>query len=471
MFQSPQNRGPTLGLGVTVPCRSTGLVATQQRRTIRGIPHEEGANDYPVSREIVAKNKVASRSGDADDVAIADLKATISQFTMIEPSDRSELNSEQHYLIPRDFDDFGRRNGSYSYLAVVHADGNGVGNIFRHFAQDLNQKLPNKRYIEVLNAFSKLVNTAGADAVNTMVDALAQGLKNEFKDLTTDLKRPIDQTDFRISRRKETMRDRTPYFPFRPLIYGGDDITFVCDARVAVAITELLIQSFEAHTTAHLQTYYGEYPEMQTHLGLDKLTACAGITIFKTHYPFARAYHLAEELCRSAKDFSQAIANKTISALDWQIAPSGRVYDLAELREHEYQSNQNVQNEWLTLRPVVLDSDRTWRTWANVKKALNEFASQWNERRNKLIAFQDVQRQGAHKTQQWLRNLETGLTLPEFAGIKRLATGEQTAWAEADGRSPIPHRSNPQPSYALYFDVIALLEHYYPFAESKGGHE
>jgi hypothetical protein len=33
------------------------------------------------------------------------------------------------------------------------------------------------------------------------------------------------------------------------------------------------------------------------------LTACAGIAIVKTHYPFARAYQLSEALCSNAKNF------------------------------------------------------------------------------------------------------------------------------------------------------------------------
>ncbi len=420
---------PTLGLGVTVPCRSTGLVAVGQRRKIDGVPDEEGANDYPVSREIQAKTQAASRTeSGTNDAAMKDLLSLLPALEEV----------TKKYSIARDFDDFGRKTGDYSYLAVVHADGNGIGNLFTtlHTA-----KLPDLDYQKAYGALSELVNVLGAKAMDETIKHAAFIMPNgAFKDIVEHLNRD-PETD-------------QPFFPLRPLVYGGDDITFVCDARLALTLTPYLLEQFELQSATLLSAFKSAYslPNFP-----DKLTACAGITIFKTHYPFARAYAMCEELCQSAKQFSQQVANKTVSALDWQVAPSGRVDDLEALREHEYHISKT---ESLTLRPVLLDSDQTWRTWSNVQKALEGFGNDWRERRNKLIAFQDVNRQGEQATRNWQKNLNNPLVLQKF-GATRVDDG--ATWVDDD--APIPDQ--PIRQISLYFDVIELLEHYRALEEAQ----
>ncbi|WP_110520058.1 Cas10/Cmr2 second palm domain-containing protein [Herpetosiphon llansteffanensis] len=417
----------TLGLGVTAACRSTGLVATLQRNQVVGVPRDPG--DYPISREIVAKTKVASKTSAQIDLAMNDLLQQINAF--------EEIN--QKYSIPRDFDDFGRTTGKYSYLAVVHADGNGIGNLIRILAYISTS---NKHYIQFYRQVSELINTLGAAAMNATVDFLGQNIVNPaFKELTHHLERDPDTGN--------------PFFPLRPLVYGGDDITFVCDARVAFHVTPVLLEQFTRQSKALITELKQNFPEETTSFP-NELSACAGITIFRTHYPFARAYDLAEELCKSAKDLSSSLTGKKQSALDWQIAPSGRIHTLAELRQVEYALNAS---ETLTIRPVMLDGDRSWRLWTNVKRAIQNFNRPWLERRNKLIAFQDVNRQGKQATEHWQANLREPLTLTQFAGLQH-----QDAWATDD----VIEAGTLPKQLALYFDVIELMEHYPPLAEVQG---
>ncbi len=424
---------PTLGLGVTVPCRSTSLVANIQARELNKdyiIPDDLQVSDYPISSEIAAKIRNGSRPKKSDnDAASTDLYKNMDKLGEV----------SQHYRIPRDFDDFGRVTGSYSYLAVVHADGNGIGALFAKLHQ---AGLTNHDYRATYGALSELVNTLGAHAMNATVEYATKLLKDRgFLDVVTYLDREA--------------RTERPFFPLRPLVYGGDDMTFVCDARLAFALTPYLLQQFEQQSQLLLADFVKRHrvPDLPT-----KFTACAGVTIFKTHYPFARAYAMCEDLCQSAKNFSAEIANKTVSAFDWQIAPSGRVYDLDTLRRHEYHSNTP---ESLTIRPVILPQhDDTWRTWANITQGLDGFAKEWRERRNKLIAFQDVMRHGKEKTHQWLRNLETGLTLPDYVRAKRQENGNLAAWSTDRWRNPDDKIHDNERHFALYFDVIEILEHY-----------
>ena len=75
--------------------------------------------------------------------------------------------------------------------------------------------------------------------------------------------------------------------PFRPIVFGGDDVTFVCEGRLGLPLA--------AHYLTRLASEI--LPDG------DPLYARAGIAIVKTHYPFARAYELAGRLGDSAKAF------------------------------------------------------------------------------------------------------------------------------------------------------------------------
>src|SRR5579884_3604366 len=193
---------PLLGLSVTAACRSTGLPATG---LVRGIGDEP---PYLASDEICAKVDVATRHG-----------GTLSQA---DQRLQEVIGLAEGYSYPADFDDMGATPGEYSHIAIVHADGNGVG----------------QRIQEICN----------------------QHRKNDYY-----------------------------YLPFRPIVFGGDDVTFVCDGRLGLSLATMYLREFEKRTAA-------------AKLGKDggSLTACAGIAIVKSHYPFARAYELADELSKTA---------------------------------------------------------------------------------------------------------------------------------------------------------------------------
>ena len=123
-----------------------------------------------------------------------------------------------------------------------------------------------------MRELSQSVNDAGINALKTVIRAIDDSIEEGLfigKFGTFDLK-PIKQGKGKY------------YLPFRPLVYGGDDVTFVCDGRLGLELAAIYLQAFEKEKD---------------------FTACAGICVVKTHYPFARAYQLSEELCRKAKKF------------------------------------------------------------------------------------------------------------------------------------------------------------------------
>jgi hypothetical protein len=137
----------------------------------------------------------------------------------------------------------------FSYLAVVHADGNGIGSL-------LHTLKP-----EQYRAFSKALSAATEAAARRAVQATL-----------------LDSVDFKGKIRA------------RPLVLGGDDLTILLPAGIALAFTRAYLDAFEQETKARQKEL------------TRPLSAAAGIAIIKRRWPFCDAHFLAEQLCKLAKD-------------------------------------------------------------------------------------------------------------------------------------------------------------------------
>lgn len=143
---------------------------------------------------------------------------------------------------------------SKSWLAVIHADGNGLG--------QLVQTIGN--CTEDMEKFSTIL-----DEINTTA---AQKAYNEIK--------------------KYFEKDKI--IPIRPIVLGGDDFTAVCRADFAIEYVGAYISAFEHLSAECLAEYLAK-------AGMQKISICAGIAFIKDTYPFHYGYTLAEELCSVAK--------------------------------------------------------------------------------------------------------------------------------------------------------------------------
>ncbi|KSU56130.1 hypothetical protein AS181_18995 [Gordonia sp. SGD-V-85] len=148
------------------------------------------------------------------------------------------------------------------WTAIVHSDGNGVGQLLMGLAQVSSRST----YVSDLREFSEALSTVAVGALHTAI---------------------ID-----------TGRHYSAQRPWiLPLVVGGDDLTAVVDARYVRYFTTAYLRAFRDATSAEPVLNL----TAQDVLGFDHLTASAGIAIVKPTHPFFRAYALAEELCRSAK--------------------------------------------------------------------------------------------------------------------------------------------------------------------------
>lgn len=397
---------PLLGLGVTTTCNSTQLPAIGRSDEPKyKMPAE--SKPYLVSRETGAKLQVVN---DAN----VKLKKEIFQPEIL-----------KEYKIALDFDDFGRTEGESSYLAIVHADGNSMGERF----QKIGEGKRDREYINALRSLSESVNQAGINALKEVTKILVKSIHTD-EDGKKKVKGKFDIKD--------------NFLPFRPIVYGGDDVTFVCDGRLGLELAALYLQKLQ------------EQPIADGEPKPNPLKACAGISIVKTHYPFARSYELSESLCREAKRYVKQKNEGNFAALDWHIAASGLSGSIQEIREREYHVKipEFSKIAHLEMRPVRLEQHRsdwhTWRGFTTVVKEFNEEGSYWKERRNKVINLRDILRKGSGATKEFLNGyrLQPLPLIPDSSGrSKNLA---QDGWLDG---------------VCGYFDAIEAMEFYISLGE------
>ncbi len=244
---------------------------------------------------------------------------------------------------PVEFDDLGQREGE-SHIAVVHIDGNSMG-----------------RFID-----KKLSEKSSYDEAVPVIREISSGLQKlylaVFKKMVANCNRYIESkaVQKRIKLKKNNL-------PIRPVILNGDDVTFVCDGRIGIQLAEFFLKEL-ANTPLKLAS------------GEENMTACAGIAIVKSHFPFFRAYELAEVLCGSAKQKAKAFNREKPGCwMDYHIVYSGFQTDLHAMRKNQYNVQgmsavtRDVKNKFhqynLLLRPFCVsgDSDEMYR-WENMKE-------------------------------------------------------------------------------------------------------
>lgn len=374
---------PLLGLGVTADCQYTGLPAVAKNKD---------------GKRVCAESQAKEEAFDAAHERLA------------------RLLSLNGYDIPKDFDDFGRSKGESSYIAVIHTDGNGMGKRVQDIAKAHARSEDNRPYIRAIRAFSESVKRAAQKALNATCNQLIQSIDCEGK-----IGGEVLVRDGKL--------------PLRPIVLGGDDVTFVCDGRLGLTLTEFYLGQVTAKPLADGKP----------------LAVRAGIAVVKSHFPFARAYAMAEDLGNSAKHYlnarkTAAYNEQGLSAIDWHFAISGSVLDLKEIREREY----IVDKGKLTMRPVRLGAPvaSDWHCWETFARMVAGFRSEeWAERRNKIKALRDWLRDGDDGVKQFL----LAYNLPDLPDVPGNPGSAKTGWIGKE---------------CTCFDAIEALEFFVPL---KGG--
>jgi hypothetical protein len=351
--RSRKPNAPLLGIGVNAVCTETGLPAVAEK---------EEDDTALLSRSI---REIRRRAGRLESPA-----AMFPSVAWPIPSDKLSF--------PLDIDKLGRTEGHFSYAAVVHADGNGIG---RHIAKWLSSRIDAGATDELIrheySEWSQALDKAAQGAMEAAVSRLASAtVLNERVGLNQNQRVLTAISSLGENRGFDYIPDGDGYFlPLRPILIGGDDLTFVCDGRLALSLAEAVLEAFEN----------AEIP----HLG--KLSAAAGIAIIPVHAPFSRAYELAESLCGSAKQLVRS-AGGNASSLDWHIGQPAPGRSIRDIRALEYAHGDFE----LTCRPYLLKNgvnDVSW-SWLEDELLQSFFSDPWVGSKNKVKELRELLRGG-----------------------------------------------------------------------------
>jgi hypothetical protein len=228
------------------------------------------------------------------------------------------------HVLPDDLDEL----SNDGWIAVIHADGNGVGQVFTDFPARAWQVakandgdaggLSLERHAELLAEFARQLDLATETALGIAVREATAG---------------------------QPAAGRSAAGTILPVVVGGDDVTVVCDARFALPLARAFALHFEEQTAAQptLAAIIAAGGAGPGDAGADstvrprtgpRLTAAAGIAYVKPHHPFSAAYALAEDLTASAKRVKQA-GGHDVSAVDLYVAFESTLADLGDLRQRQ----------------------------------------------------------------------------------------------------------------------------------------
>lgn len=354
-------------------------------------------------------NSAEIRNNDIEEYVSADANARIEAAV----ESKKEIEQEyvhvlkETYCFSNDLEKLGGIKQEDSRIAIVHIDGNDIGKLFEkaHSLKDIRK-------------LSKNVRKAIKDTFKKIIEDTVKRYEDIMKSLGFD-----NSEDY-------PMADKKRILPIRSIILDGDDITFVCDGKLGIYFAKKIIEKFE-----------------ETDIDGENLTACAGVAIIKTKYPFYRGYLLAEELCVNAKKEREVSAS---SLLDFHIALGGISGKLNKIRQTHYE----LVHGSLMYRPLVINPNKKGVRSLDL---LLEKALLLKEKfpKNKIYELRETLRLSKDARCKFVMSLKyRDLKLPEIAGIRyddSLFDG---------GKTP-------------YFDMIEIMRFYPDFAlkESGGTHE
>lgn len=199
-----------------------------------------------------------------------------------------------------------------SLLAIVHADGNNMG---IKIQQKLGGRTDYDFCVNTMRAFTAEIARVFAETGEASLQKTMAALQNGPQKL------------------------RESAYRYRVVVSDGDDFTFICNARFALRYTADYLQAVQSNPG---------------------YSSCAGICIFHSGYPVARAYALAEQACDNAKKPVHATCAEECW-LDFHYLHSGIDGDLDNIRSWQ-------KTEALIARPWLVQGDSTVFTLPRAEK-------------------------------------------------------------------------------------------------------
>ena len=241
---------------------------------------------------------------------------------------------DKNQELEKEFDRMVLEKGKDSTIAIVHIDGNGMGEKIR----DLLSR-PQETSGNAQSDYSKAVSK---------VRKISKRITDAYNDTLNKVQKHCDLMYIKDGGKGLN--------PFRIVVSSGDDITFVCRGKYALNLAEAFCRDISVKqiwdsTEENALDRYG-------------FSVCAGIAFLHSHFPFSIAYQVAEACCASAKKRAKQEKNSLYldkqnhpqrryigNWLDFQICKSVQSSDFEAKREDDYRL---TDGSWLLRRPYYV---------------------------------------------------------------------------------------------------------------------
>lgn len=174
------------------------------------------------------------------------------------------------------------RRGEDSRIAVVHIDGNNMGLRIRKLIEGMTD------YKEAVKEMRKI----------------SYNIKNSYIDTFEEMKKHFESLNEKSDKVKRFVRK---------IIVAGDDITYVCNAYIALDTVKYFCDKISKLTMNKGKDQINTKVNDINEYGF---TVCAGVAFIRSHFPFNVGYEVAEACCDCAKDMAKDEKNKAYYCVD-----------------------------------------------------------------------------------------------------------------------------------------------------------
>jgi hypothetical protein len=283
-----------------------------------------------------------------------------------------------------------------SYIAIVTADGNGIGQLF-------NSK---ESLLDIRNLSTHIANLASGVLIALTNHVCSIATKDDSDQyIIADL----------IKLKKE---GNNAILPIRPLITGGDDITFVCEGRLGIYLAKTLIELLRTQKSLSNENEIFE--------------ACCGIMIVHTKFPFYQAYKLSKELLTKAKQKSREDQNA--SYLYFLMSSGGITGQLDEILHSKYKVGHD---KFLKYGPYKIADNSNFSDLLSIVKQFSLTTEEGGWPKNKLMDLRSTLQKEKSSRELFKKHLD-------MRAIKM----------------PDKHKKLWQNNKTMLFDAIELIDFY-----------
>ncbi len=256
--------------------------------------------------------------------------------------------------------------GNDSYLGVIHIDANDLGVAIKNFFK--KNENPRASYEDKVSLSRKVSK------------GIEEGYNKAFTSYLTSFMERLDEKE-----RK-----------YRVIVNAGDDITLITNNLLAIPLVGGFLKEIHQHSFFNNET---------------RISACAGIVFVKSHFPYDKAYKMAEELCEMAKKKAKAKEERDKNggqarcAFSYHICQSGM---LGSVEEEERKSSSLSSKPYFVGRKEMEEDD--YETLCLRLKELGDKSNLMSLGKAKQL--RNAYEKGTHEAEMAFRSISSRLKHP-----------------------------------------------------------